>query len=107
MCNVGAQFIAPFYLGVIYHAVLYPGAMKQGAMNCAPTIGNIIRAFKARSTVRINRQQGGNGMPIWQRNYYEHIVRGEVSLDKIRKYIKNNPAEWAFDKENPNLPTHS
>jgi len=38
---------------------------------------------------------------LWQRNYYEHIVRDEESLNRIRRYILDNPARWEFDRENP------
>jgi hypothetical protein len=38
---------------------------------------------------------------LWQRNYYEHVIRDEASLDRIREYILNNPAQWAIDRENP------
>jgi len=38
---------------------------------------------------------------LWQRNYYEHIIRDEESLDRIRQYIADNPARWTFDRENP------
>jgi len=38
---------------------------------------------------------------LWQRNYYEHIVRSENELARIREYIANNPAQWALDRENP------
>ena len=38
---------------------------------------------------------------LWQRNYYEHIVRDEESLNRIRQYILDNPARWEFDRENP------
>ena len=40
-------------------------------------------------------------MPVWQRNFYEHVIRDESSLQEIREYIVNNPAQWAFDRENP------
>jgi hypothetical protein len=40
-------------------------------------------------------------MSIWQRNYYEHIIRNEKSLNAIREYILNNPARWSDDPENP------
>lgn|GEM_PF-87594 len=42
---------------------------------------------------------------LWQRNYYEHIIRDEVSLNRIRQYIIDNPARWAFDRENPQVTT--
>jgi hypothetical protein len=39
-------------------------------------------------------------MPVWQRGYYDHIVRNEADLDRIRDYIANNPAHWALDENN-------
>ena len=42
------------------------------------------------------------GFSIWQRNYYEHIIRDEKELNKYRQYIKNNPSKWDEDEENPN-----
>ena len=41
------------------------------------------------------------GLPVWQRNYYEHIIKSEQALNKIRKYIAANPLQWEFDLENP------
>jgi len=38
---------------------------------------------------------------LWQRNYYEHIIRNDVFLNRIRQYIVNNPMLWADDSENP------
>jgi len=38
---------------------------------------------------------------VWQRNYYEHIIRDDKNLDAIREYIDNNPANWANDRQNP------
>jgi len=38
---------------------------------------------------------------LWQRSFYEHIVRNERDLDAVREYIFNNPAKWAADRENP------
>jgi hypothetical protein len=43
------------------------------------------------------------GIKIWQRNYYEHIIRKENELNRIREYIQNNPMKWEFDRENPNV----
>ena len=40
---------------------------------------------------------------LWQRNYYEHIIRDEESLQQIRQYVFDNPARWAFDRENPTV----
>lgn len=65
-----------------------------GAINCAPTLGSIIRYFKAKST-RLSR------IKLWQRNYYEHIVRNEKELNQIREYLLLNPALWPRDRNNP------
>ena len=60
----------------------------------------IIRAFKSFSARRINGMQNTPGQPFWQRNYYEHVIRSEAELQKIRQYIHNNPLKWEFDEEN-------
>jgi len=63
------------------------------------SIGSIIRGFKIGVTkwFRENRDTRA----VWQRNYYEHVIRSEESLIRIRQYIQDNPARWAFDRENP------
>ena len=61
----------------------------------------IVRAFKTFSSRRINAFQGTAGTPFWQRNYYEHIIRNEEDLNRIRQYIEDNPARWHEDPENP------
>ena len=52
-------------------------------------------------TKRINEQRGTPGAPVWQRDYFEHIIRNDESLNRIREYILNNPLQWALDRENP------
>jgi putative transposase len=71
--------------------------MKQGAINRAPTVGEIVRAFKARCTHDLNQMRNTQGMPVWQRNYYERIIRSDNELNKIREYIANNPSNWQED----------
>ncbi|MEJ5165965.1 MAG: transposase [Thermoanaerobaculia bacterium] len=63
------------------------------------TIGSTIRGFKIAVTkgFRFN----SNVYIVWQRNYYEHIIRNENELNKIREYIVNNPLQWRFDRESP------
>jgi REP-associated tyrosine transposase len=41
------------------------------------------------------------GRPIWQRSYYERVIRGEDELGALREYIEQNPLRWALDRENP------
>jgi len=66
------------------------------------SIGSIIRSFKATVT-QTCRENSLDGL-IWQRNYYEHVIRSEEKLNKIRAYIRANPELWETDPENPALP---
>ncbi len=66
------------------------------------TIPTILRGFKAAVTKQINTIQinaGKYNKPerIWQKNYYEHVIRNEVSLNKIREYIMSDPLHWKED----------
>lgn len=66
------------------------------------TIPTILRGYKGAVTKQINTLQidaGVYNMPerIWQKNYYEHVIRNETSLNKIREYITSNPLNWKDD----------
>jgi REP element-mobilizing transposase RayT len=82
---------------------------NPGAHIGAP-LQTIIEWFKTMTTnqyiqdVRKHNWPSFNGR-LWQRNYYEHIVRSEGELNKIRDYISQNPARWADDEENPGKQT--
>ncbi len=54
--------------------------------------------FKSAATKRINELRKTPGTKLWQRNYYEHIIRNETKLQKIREYIINNPKNWLNDE---------
>jgi REP element-mobilizing transposase RayT len=77
------------------------GSDVGAGLKPAPTLSEIVRAFKTFSARRINEHRGTRGMPVWQRNYYEHVVRDDESLDRIREYIAGNPLRWESDRENP------
>ncbi len=64
------------------------------------SIPTIVRMFKSAVTREIKRLDYPFFYSIWQRNYYEHIIRNENELDCIRKYIQENPLRWQYDKEN-------
>jgi len=64
------------------------------------SIGAIIGQFKSVTTKQINALRNLPTAPVWQRNYYEHIIRTEKSLHNIRRYIARNPQHWAEDAEN-------
>ena len=63
------------------------------------TIGSVIRGFKI-GVIKWARQNT-NIKNIWQRNFYEHIIRNEKDLNCTREYIVNNPAEWEEDEYYP------
>ena len=65
------------------------------------TLPKLIGRFKMLSSKRINEMRDTQGIKLWQRGYFEHIVRNEKSLNHIREYIVNNPMQWVYDRENP------
>jgi REP element-mobilizing transposase RayT len=64
-------------------------------------LSDIVKAFKSFSARRINLLRRTPGVPVWQRNYYERIVRNEREWQVIRDYIIDNPRRWDEDSENP------
>jgi len=65
------------------------------------SLASFIAGFKSASAKLIAEATGVSRMPVWQRNYYEHIIRNEKNLIAIRHYIRMNPSNWASDPENP------
>lgn len=78
-------------------------ASSEGAASGAPTLGEIVRAFKSISACAVNKVTSRPGRQVWQRNYYERVVRDEGELNRIREYIGANPLRWASDRENPEV----
>jgi REP element-mobilizing transposase RayT len=64
-------------------------------------VGAIIAGFKSAATKRVNQLRESPGLPVWQRNYYDHIIRDDEDFNRIREYIRDNPRRWAEDEENP------
>ncbi|UCH11078.1 MAG: transposase [Fidelibacterota bacterium] len=65
------------------------------------SLPTIIRAFKSAATKQINRLRDTPGQRVWQRNYYEHIIRNDKDLNRIREYIASNPMKWQSDRYYP------
>jgi len=65
------------------------------------SLSSFIGGYKSAVTKQINALRGAPGAPVWQRNYYEHIIRNEDDLEAIRYYILTNPSRWHEDRENP------
>ena len=102
--ELGAWIIMPnHHHGIL---VIHDG---RGGSRSAPTppiktkpLGGLIGAFKTVSTKHINLLRNMEGQVVWQRNYYEHIIRNEREMDRISRYIESNPSQWTDDDENPN-----
>lgn len=62
----------------------------------------IVGSFKSAVSRQINLMRNTPGKEVWQRNYYEHIIRNPDELNRIREYIINNPLKWHLDRDNPN-----
>jgi len=71
--------------------------MEQFGKPTSNTIPTIIRGYKATVTKQINVLRSRPTYPVWQRNYYEHIIRNEESYQTIREYVWNNPFKWYED----------
>jgi REP element-mobilizing transposase RayT len=69
----------------------------RAGLKPAPTnrhgLPELARALKTFSAKRVNQLRGTPGMPMWQRSYYEHVIRNEKSMNHIRQYIVNNPLQ--------------
>lgn len=91
---------------IVVGATLAKRPVGVVAQNKNPTLGDIIGAFKSITTHEYILGVDNKHWPqfykrLWQRNYYEHVVRDEKDLNRIRDYIQSNPANWDEDEENP------
>jgi len=81
------------------HAAPLPKARTLAAR--PGSLGAMVRSFKAAAAKRVNEIRGTSGASVWQRNYYERVIRNEDELGSIREYIHLNPFRWELDRENP------
>ena len=92
----GVIVIADPHVGATHASPLQrPSGPRKGSL------GAIAGAYKAAVSKHLNRPGHPCGLPIWQRNYYDHVIRDDAALDLIRQYITDNPARWDEDPENP------
>jgi REP element-mobilizing transposase RayT len=82
-------------------------AQLRAEQRSAPTknvvprsLGAIVRAYKSAVTYAVNAAQQQRGAVLWQRNYYDHIIRDDHELNNIRWYIVKNPLNWLLDHDN-------
>jgi putative transposase len=107
--SVGTHLLTQPPVGA--HPRVRPKGQTHGP---APTaaLGKIVQWFKTMTTnayIRGVKEQGWEPFPgkLWQRNYYEHIIRNGRALNTIRQYIDNNPANWDADQLHPDAPPNS
>ncbi len=70
------------------------------------SLSDVVHRFKSFTTATYRKYVEKFNWPpfpgkLWQRNYYEHIVRNDNELNRIREYILNNPQQWDNDENNP------
>jgi len=96
----------------IHGIVRIEDGSRRGTARRAPTfeqfgrplrgsLPTLVRAFKAAATKRLGEIRGSARASLWQRGYYEHVIRDDESLERVREYIVNNPLRWDLDRENP------
>ena len=99
-----AFVIMPNHVHGIIHITDPVGAQQAAPANgqVQPrSLGAIVRSFKSAVTKCYNEQHRDSEATLWQRNYYDHVIRDENALTRIREYITTNPARWSLDPENP------
>ena len=77
------------------------GSRTAPITNTRKPLGRLIGAFKTVSTKSINQLRNTPGQTVWQRNYYEHVIRNDNALNHIRAYIHYNSAKWHLDPYRP------
>lgn len=98
--RLDAHIVMPNHLHAILWIVEEPTPPSRHSAAKHKPLGRLLGAFKTVSTAWANRLQGTAGDPLWQRNYYEHIIRTERALEAIRRYIVENPLRWDVDRYN-------
>jgi putative transposase len=68
-------------------------------------LGELVRQFKYDTTKQINVLRNSPGVKVWQRNYYENIIRTDRAHQVIRNYIQQNPIRWEIDQLHPQIPS--
>lgn len=69
------------------------------------SLSTFVSGFKGATTRHIHRLRNSPGETVWQRNYYEHVIRNEASLERIREYVADNPRRWTEDQLHPKNPS--
>ncbi len=83
------------------HGILFiKSGVPQAGVDAGPSLGAVVGAFKSLSTRAISRHLEQEVCRVWQRNYFEQIIRSDSMLEALRQYILNNPCQWQGDPDN-------
>ena len=109
--EIGEYVVMPnhFHGIVIITDIVGNGDVCRGDRPVAPTrpgpqpksIGAMMAGFKSIVTKRINILRDTPGLPVWQRNYHEHVIRNDADYNRIAEYVAYNPQRWIEDKLHP------
>jgi len=93
------------------HAIIFISELGRGGVSPPEvesslplqkiTLGKVLAYYKYQTAKLINQARNSLGKSVWQRNYYDHVIRNDVDLGHIREYILWNPLKWELDSENP------
>ena len=83
-----------------FHAII---TIERADMESAPTISRVVQAFKRYSTIEYTKMVKQGLVPayekrVWQRGYYDHVIRNQADYDDVYRYIENNPLQWELDE---------
>ena len=76
-----------------------PTPTKDGGARVRHGLSEIVRGLRSYSAQRVNELRGTPGVSVWQRGFYEHVVRNEEDLNRIREFIVGNPLRWWLRRE--------
>ena len=106
---VDVWVVMPNHVHIIFVFVDWPDGVEPEAVTAEPShlqnapagsLGVVVGRYKTAVTTPINQLRKTKGTAVWQRGYYERIIRNERELQAIRQYIQNNPARWDEDRDN-------
>ena len=78
------------------HLLLHIDSLENGTGNPSPTIGTIIGWYKYQVTKQVNLLTGSSGERLFQRSYYDHVIRNQQDYNEVWEYIENNPRKWVL-----------
>ena len=97
--SVGAQHAAPLQPIGRSPAIGRPPVPTGPEGPSQGPLGAIVRGFKSAATKRINEMRHTPGKPVWQRNYYDRIIRDDQEMQRARRYVRLNPTRWKDAEE--------